>query len=195
MLCSAPILCYPRFDRECILQTDASDFGVGAVLSQIDDKGREKVIAYASKALSARQKKFSATEKEAYAIVFGTQQFRVYLLGRPFQIVTDHNALRWLHSMESKGRLARWILDLQEFNFSIVHRAGRLHNNADALSRLVQSPCEPPAQSSATTADLKSSNKPELVKTTIKVKLTSGRIVSITFEGSLPLKKLTQQGP
>ena len=120
LLCSAPVLCYPRFDREFILQTDASDFGVGAVLSQIDDNGYEKVVAYASKALSARQKKFSATEKEAYAIVFGTQQFRVYLLGRHFKIVTDHNALRWLHSMEPKGRLARWILDLQEFTFSVV---------------------------------------------------------------------------
>ena len=69
-----PILCYPRFDRKFILQTDTSDFGVGTVLSQVDD-GHEKVVAYASKA----QKTFSATEKEAYAIVFGTQQFRVYL--------------------------------------------------------------------------------------------------------------------
>jgi hypothetical protein len=100
LLCSALILCYPRFDREFILQTDASDFGVGAVLSQVVDEGREKVVAYTSKALSARQRKFSATEKEAYAIVFGTQQFRVYLLGRHFQIVTDHNALRWLHTQQ-----------------------------------------------------------------------------------------------
>ena len=76
-------------------------------LSQIDDNGCEKVVAYTSKALSARQKKIPATEKEAYAIVFGTQQFRVYLLGCHFKIVTDHNALRWLHSMEPKGRLAR----------------------------------------------------------------------------------------
>ena len=118
LLCSAPILCYPRFDREIILQTDASDFGVGVVLSQIDYKRPEKVVAYGSKALSARQKKFSATEKEACAIVFGTQQFRVYLLGRHFHLVTGHNALRWLHSMEPKGRLARSILDLQKFNFS-----------------------------------------------------------------------------
>ena len=193
LLCSAPILCYPRFDREFILQTDASDFGVGAVLSQVDDDGREKVVAYASKALSARQKKFSATEKEAYAIVFGTQQFRVYLLGLHFQIVTDHNALRWLHSMEPKGRLARWILDLQEFNFTVVHRAGRLHTNADALSRLVQSPGEQQKQASATATttchNSPASTESEVVKTTVKVKLSSGRTVLITFEGkSKPLE-------
>ncbi len=128
-----PILCYPRFDREFILQTDASDFDVGTVPTQLDDNGREMVVAYASKALSARQKKFLATEKEAYAIVFGTQQFRVYLLGRHFQIVTDHKALCWLHSMEPKGRLALWILDLQEFDFSVVHRSGRLHGNCRCI--------------------------------------------------------------
>ena len=70
--------------------------------------------------------------------MFGTGHFRVYLLGRHFKLFTDHNALRWLHTMEAKGRLARWIMDLQEFNFSVVHRADRIHNNADALSRLVQ---------------------------------------------------------
>ena len=70
--------------------------------------------------------------------MFGTGHFRVYLLGRHFKLITDHNALRWLHTVETKGRLARWIMDLQEFDFPIVHRAGRIHNNADALSRLVQ---------------------------------------------------------
>ena len=194
MLCSAPILCYPKFDREFILQTDASDFGVGAILSQIDDDGLEKVVAYASKALSARQKKFSTTEKEAYAIIFGTTQFRVYLLGRHFKIVTDHSALRWLHSMEPKGRLARWIMDLQEFEFSVVHRAGRLHNNADALSRLVQSPPDIPVQCNATERkpceDSQGVSIPlapniapvaNVTRTEIRVKLSGGPTAIITL--------------
>ena len=140
LLCSAPILCYPDFDREFILQTDASDVGLGAVLSQIDKSGNEHVVAYASKTLSPREKNYSTTEKEAFAIHFGTQHFRVYLLGRKFTISTDHSALSWLHSMEPKGRIARWLMDLQEFDFEVKHRAGRVHNNADALSRLRPTP-------------------------------------------------------
>jgi phospholipid-translocating ATPase len=138
LLCSSPILAYPDFSQEFILQTDASDYGVGAVLSQLDELGNEKVISYASKALSPREQKYSTTEKEAFAVVFGTAQFRVYLLGRHFKLITDHSALRGLHTMEAKDRFARWIMDLQEFDFSVAHRAGRIHNNADALSRLVQ---------------------------------------------------------
>ena len=122
------------------MQTDASDVGLGAVLSQIDKSGNEHVVAYASKTLSPREKNYSTTEKEAFAIQFGTQHFRVYLLGRKFTISTDHSALSWLHSMEPKGRIARWLMDLQEFDFEVKHRAGRVHNNADALSRLRPTP-------------------------------------------------------
>ena len=136
LLCSAPILSYPEFDKNFILQTDASDVGLGAILSQKDDLGNEKVVAYASRTLTDRERKFSATEKEALAVVFGTKHFRVYLLGRKFELITDHNSLRWLKSMEPKGRIARWIMDLQEFDFSITHKSGRLHTNVDALSRL-----------------------------------------------------------
>jgi hypothetical protein len=94
--------------------------------------------------------------------------------------------------MEPKGRLARWILDSQEFNFTVVHRAGRLHTNADALSRLVQSPGEQQEQASATATttchNSPASTESEVVKTTVKVKLSSGRTVLITFEGSKPLE-------
>ena len=109
-------MAYPDFGKDFVLQTDASDYGVGAVLSQLDDSGHEKVIAYASKALTPCAQKYSTTEKEALAVVFGTAHFRV---GRHFKLITDHNALRWLHTMEARGRLARWIMDLQEFDFSV----------------------------------------------------------------------------
>ena len=105
----------PQFDREFILQTDASDYGLGAVLSQIDNNGCEKVIAFASRTLSDRERKYSTTEKEACAVVYAMNHFRVYLLGRKFKVITDHNALRWLYSMEAKGQLAHWVMDLQEF--------------------------------------------------------------------------------
>ena len=80
LLCSAPVLSYPNFKQEFILQTDASDVGVGAILSQHDKDGVEHVIAYSSKAISPRERNYSTTEKEAYAIQFGTQHFRVYLV-------------------------------------------------------------------------------------------------------------------
>ena len=136
LLCTAPILAYPQFDKQFFLQTDASDIGLGAVLTQLDSNGNERAISYASRPLTDCEKGYSATEKEALAVVFATDHFRVYLLGRSFTLVTDHSALRWLHSVEPKGRLARWVMHLQEYNFHVKHRPGSANGNADALSRL-----------------------------------------------------------
>ena len=171
---------YPDFGKNFVLQTDAYDYGVGAVLSQLDDSGNEKVIAYASKALSPREQKYSTTEKEALAVVFGTGHFRVHLLGRNFKLITDHNTLRWLHTMEAKGRLARWVMDLQEFDFSVVHRAGRIHNNADALSRLVQTNL----LDSGTTTPAEQNHT---FVSTIRVKLSKGRTAIVKLESNKPL--------
>ena len=135
-LCSAPVLAYPQFDRPFTLQTGASDIDLGAVLTQFDSSGNEHVISYASRSLTDREKKYSVTEKEALAVVFATDHFRAYLLGRKFTVVTDHHALRWLHSVTPKGRLARWVMDLQEYLFDVRHRPGSDNGNADALSRL-----------------------------------------------------------
>ena len=98
------------------------------------------VLRYSSKALSPRERNYSTTEKEAFAIQFGSQHFRVYLVGRKFTIIMDHNALKWLNQIEPKGRVARWLMDLQEFDFIVKYKSGRVHNNADALSRLL--PCQ-----------------------------------------------------
>ena len=135
-LCTEPVLAYQGFERPFILQTDASNVGLGAVLAQVDHKGSEWVIAYASCTLSQRERNYSAMEKEALAIVFAVKHFRFYLLGHRFSIITDNSALRWLHSMEPKGCIARWVMDLQEFDFTATHRPGGSNNNADALSRL-----------------------------------------------------------
>ena len=110
--------------------------GFGAVLTQSDSSGNEHVISYASRSLFDREKKYSATEQEALAVVFATDRFRAYLLGRKFTVVTDHHALLWLHSVNPKGRLGRWVMDLQEYSFDVRHRPGNDNGNADALSRL-----------------------------------------------------------
>ena len=137
-LCRAPILGHTHFDRMFMLYTDTSDVGVGAVLAQNDDTGVERVVAYASRALSKCEQCYATTEKEALAIHYVTEHFRLYLLGRRFKIVTDHSALKWLSSIEPKEMLGHWIMDLQEFQFSVEHRASKIHQNTDVLSRLVQ---------------------------------------------------------
>ena len=134
----APILCLPDFPVPFTIYTDASDLGLGAVLSQ--QKGtNEHVIAYASWKLSPAERNYSTTEKECLAIVSTVSHWRLYLLGRPFAVVTDHQSLTWLHDLKDpKGRLARWLLELQEYEFEIKNRPGRQHGNADTLSRFPQ---------------------------------------------------------
>lgn len=134
-LSSAPILSFPDFSKPFILDTDASQEGIGAVLSQICE-GNEQVIAYASRTLSKAERKYSVTRKELLAVVVFTKHFRPYLLGRNFALRTDHSSLTWLQNFkEPEGQLARWIEKLQEYNFTILHRQGKQHQNADALSR------------------------------------------------------------
>ena len=135
-LVSAPVLSFPDFSKPFVLETDASDTGIGSVLSQIQDDGTERVIAYASRVLSKPERRYCVTKKELLAVVASVKHFRPYLLGRAFVLRTDHGSLTWLRNFRNpEGQLARW---LEEFDFSIVHRRGRKHGNADALSRM---PC------------------------------------------------------
>ena len=135
-LVSPPILGLPNSRDPFILDTDASDFAIGGVLNQIQD-GKERVISYGSFSLSSEQKKYCTTRKELLAVVRFTRQFRHYLLGRSFTIRTDHNSLTWLlRFKEPQGQIARWLEELSQFNMTIVHRPGKDHGNADALSRM-----------------------------------------------------------
>ncbi len=104
---------------EYILDVDACNVSIGAVLSQVQD-GQEKVIAYASRTLSKSESNFCVTDKELLAIRYYVEYFRHYLLGRCFTARSDHQALRWLFSLKSpKCRIARWIEILSEYNFTI----------------------------------------------------------------------------
>lgn len=134
-LTEAPILAYPDFSLPFIVACDASDVGLGAVLSQVQG-GVERVIAYASWTLKNAETKYTVTERECLAIIRSVKYFRPYLHGAKFTIVTDHSALKWLFGQKDPtGRIARWILTIQEYDFTVVHKPGRLHANADALSR------------------------------------------------------------
>ena len=134
-LCTAPVLSHPRPNCDFILDTDASNFAVGGVLSQVVD-GKEQVIAFASSALSHSQMNYCTTHRELLAVVSMTKRFRHYLLGRRFLLRTDHSSLRWLlNYRDVDGMLARWLVKLQEYDMLIEHRPGRLHGNADGLSR------------------------------------------------------------
>ncbi|KAE8976142.1 hypothetical protein PF005_g17715 [Phytophthora fragariae] len=134
-LTERPLLAYPDFSRPFRLVTDAPQVGLGAALTQ--DQGRgEQPIAYASKINSPTVAKYSITELECAAVVWAVKLFRPYLYGRKFVLMTDHAALKWLMtSKELAGRLHRWALQLQVYDFEVVYRPGSSNVVADALSR------------------------------------------------------------
>ena len=137
ILMSEPVISSADFSKPFILQTDASEVGVGAILSQTDDEGLDHPVAYFSRKLLPKEQKYSTIEKECLAIKLGVQVFHVYLFGKPFEIQTDHRALQWLDSVkDSNNRLLRWSLMLQPYSFSIKHRKGVENANADCLSRV-----------------------------------------------------------
>ena len=134
-LTTPPVLAMPTDEGEFTLDTDASERAIGAVLSQ-RQHGEERVIAYASRSLDRREQNYCITRKELLAIVHFLKYFKQYLLGRNFKVRTDHAALTWLRrTPDPIGQQARWLEQLEEFNFTVEHRPGVRHGNADAMSR------------------------------------------------------------
>ena len=137
MLVSPPIMRSPNWDLPFEIMCDASDYAIGAVLGQRENK-KAFVIYYASKTLDSAQADYTTIEKEFLAVVFALEKFRSYIVGSPVTIFTDHAALKYLLSkQDTKPRLTRWILLCQEFNLTIKDKKGVENVVADHLSRLV----------------------------------------------------------
>ncbi|MGH0125953.1 UNVERIFIED_CONTAM: hypothetical protein FKN15_025173 [Acipenser sinensis] len=135
-LCSSPVLVVPDFSKEFLVQTDASEVGLGAVLSQEVD-GVEHPIMFLSRKLEDREHNYAVIEKECLAIKWAIESLRYYLLGRQFTLITDHAPLTWMNQAKEKNaRVMRWFLSFQQYKYSIRHRAGKLMGNADGLSRI-----------------------------------------------------------
>ncbi|GBN52195.1 Retrovirus-related Pol polyprotein from transposon 297 [Araneus ventricosus] len=131
-----PVLYAPDYEREFIIQTDASDLGIGIVMSERDEKNEEHPVLYLSKKFTDAQRKYGTTEKECAAIIYAIKKLKCYLDGQNFTIETDHNPLVWLKTnARTNPHLMRWSLALQQFQYKVTHKVGKKHLNADALSR------------------------------------------------------------
>ena len=114
-LTSAPILARPSFQKEYVIECDASNTGLDSVLLQREEDGSPRVIAYASRTLTASERIFFVTERELLAILFSIRKFRCYVKEDHFRVISDHSCLQWIFKLQNpSGRLARWALELQQ---------------------------------------------------------------------------------
>lgn len=134
-LCKESVLQSPDFEQPFTVQTDASQFGLGAVLLQ-GEQGHLRPIAFISRKLLPRETRYSTVEKECLAVKWALDSFRYYLMGRKFKLETDHRALVWLGRMkDTNARITRWFLAVQPFDFEVLYRTGSENCTADFLSR------------------------------------------------------------
>ena len=136
LLTEAPVLAYPNFQQSFTLETDASGIGLGAVLSQQQEDGVFRPIAFASRTLQNHERNYGISELEALGVVWAVKHFRPYIYGHHCTVYTDHEALKsLLNTPHPSGKLARWGMALQELDLKIEYRPGKGNARADALSR------------------------------------------------------------
>ena len=143
LLTTSPITAFPDFSQAFCLYTDASTTGLGAILAQVLD-GKERIIWSASQVLNQAEKSYPATKLECLAIVCAVAKFRPYLMAMPFEVYTDHYALQWLKTMRTGSALLhQWSAGLEEYDFTMHHRPGKVQTHVDGLSRLPVGPAPP----------------------------------------------------
>ena len=136
LLTTSPITAFPDFIQAFRLYTDASTAGLGAILAQIHD-GKERIICCASRDLNQAEKTYPTTKLVCLAIVWAVAKFRPYLMAMPFEVYTDHYALQWLKTMRTGSALLhRWSAALEEYDFTVCHRPGKVQTHVDGLSLL-----------------------------------------------------------
>ena len=135
---SSPVLAYANYKKPFIVYTDASERGLGAVLSQLQDNGKESAITFASRSLSKSEKRYDAHKLEFLALKWAmTDQFHEYLYGGEFDVYTDNNPLTYvLTTAKLDATSQRWIAALALYHFRIYYWSGKMNANADALSRI-----------------------------------------------------------
>ena len=143
-LVSPPVLSYPDLTGgRYIIDCDASSRGIGATLSQIQN-GEERLLSYFSHALSPSEVNYCTTRIELLSILKALRQFHVYVAHAPKILIrTDHNSLEYIHNFKviSDPQLCRWLEEIEQYDYEIQYRPGKLHAPADFLSRLPARPC------------------------------------------------------
>ena len=137
--CEIVTLKFRNFSKPFIVDIDASDVGIGAVPSQLNEVNVEQPVGYYSRSISKSERKYAVNRKEMLALVEALRHFRCYLLGKILKVRTDHSALQWLRTFRDPGgQVPQWIERLAEYDFDLVHCPGKQHSNADALLRYSQ---------------------------------------------------------
>ena len=141
LLTTSPTNAFPDFNLPFWLYTNASTAGLGAILAHVHE-GKERIICCASCSLNQAEKAYPATKLESLATVWAVAKLRPYLMSMSFEVYTDHYTLQWLKTMRTGSALLHcWSAALEEYDFTVKHRPGKVQTHIDGLSRL---PVDPP---------------------------------------------------